>query len=168
MSSLEIPIIVQAPDGHPFLPELDLCLDPHRPQDFAFVSHAHADHFAAHRRIVCSTETRRLIEGRFGAKRATFLDAPLGESIERDGFRLRFLSAGHIAGSAQLRVERLSDGATLVYTGDFKLRRALASEPTEVLHADTVIMETTFGLPKFRLPPADEVIAAMAKFARET
>lgn len=162
------PITVEAPAGQPFLPELDLWLDPHRPRPFAFVSHAHADHFAAHQRIVCSTETRRLLEGRFGARKAEYLDAPLGGSLELDGFRLRFLSAGHIAGSTQLHLERLSDGDTLVYTGDFKLRPALAAEPIQIRQANTVIMETTFGLPRFRLPPADAVIADLVRFARET
>ncbi len=159
---------ILAPHGLPYLPELDLWLDPHRSRDFAFVSHAHADHFAPHRRILCSTETRRLLEGRFGARRAEYLDAPLGGSLELGGCRLTLLSAGHIAGSAQLHVERLRDGASLVYTGDFKLRRGLAAEAVEIRPADTVIMETTFGLPRFRLPRAEGVISDMARFARET
>ena len=158
----------EAPHGQPYLPELDLWLDPRRSKEFAFVSHAHSDHFAPHRLILCSSETRKILRGRFGAKRSEFLDAPLGGFLDLNGFRLRFLSAGHIAGSAQLHVERLSDGATLVDTGDFKLRPGLSSEPTEIRPADTVIMETTFGLPRFRMPPTEEVIASIATFSRET
>lgn len=165
MSSSPSPIEISATGGQPLLPELDLWLDPHGPRDFAFVSHAHADHFARHRRLLCSSETRRLLEGRFGEKRADFIDAPLGKSLDFKGFRLRFLSAGHIAGSTQLHVERLGDGATMVYTGDFKLRPALAAEPVQIRPADTVVMETTFGLPRFTLPPAGGVISAMVRFA---
>ena len=47
--------------------DLGLWLDPHRAREFAFVSHAHADHFAPHGSILCSTPTRRLIEARYGA-----------------------------------------------------------------------------------------------------
>ncbi len=151
------------------LPPLGLWLDPHRPREFAFVSHAHADHFAPHGRILCSTPTRRLVEARYGAaaKRAEFLDLAFGESRILEGHRIELLPAGHIAGSAMLFVERLSDGATLLHTGDFKTRPAAGAERNVPRRADTLVMETTFGLPKFRFPPAGEVLAAMVKYARE-
>ncbi len=149
--------------------DLGLWLDPHRARDFAFVSHAHADHFAPHGRILCSTPTRRLIEARYGAaaQRAGILDLAFGEVREVDGYRVELLPAGHIPGSAMLFLERLDDGATLLHTGDFKTRAAPGAEGHQGRHADTLIMETTFGLPKFRFPAGDEVLAAMVKFALE-
>ncbi len=77
------------------------------------------------------------------------------------------LSAGHILGSAQLLLTRLSDGASLLYTGDFKLQPGDASQPATTRHAQTLILETTYGLPQYRMPPREEVLAAMVKFARE-
>jgi hypothetical protein len=75
------------------------------------------------------------------------------------------LAAGHIFGSAQSFVE--SDAGTLLYTGDFKLRPGLSAEPTQWRHADTLIMETTYGLPRYRMPPTEETMARMVDFCRE-
>ncbi len=163
----EIEIRVEA--GEALLPDLNLWLDPHRSRDFAFISHAHADHFAPHRRILCSTPTRRLIEARFGsAAKAEFLSLDFGERICLEGeFQVELLPAGHIPGSAMLFIERSRDGASLLHSGDFKTRPAPGAEPNSPRHADTLIMETTFGLPKFRFPPSSGVIAGMAKFASE-
>lgn len=169
MAALSIDFEIRLEAGDPLLTGCGLWLDPHRARDFAFISHAHADHFAPHRRILCSTATRQLIEGRFGsAAGAEFLSLDFGEShLLEGGYRVELLPAGHIPGSAMLFVERLADGATLLHTGDFKTRAAAGAEPNEARRADNVIMETTFGLPKFCFPPAAGVIAAMTKYARE-
>ena len=72
------------------------------------------------------------------------------------------LPAGHIFGSAQLFAE--SDAGSLLYTGDFKLRPGLSAERTEWRHAQTLIMETTYGLPRYCMPPTEEVMAQMVTF----
>lgn len=148
---------------------LGLWLDPHRARDFAFVSHAHADHFAPHGRILCSTPTRRLIEARYGAaaRRADFLDLAFGERREIGGHWIELLPSGHIPGSAMLFLESVDSGATLLHTGDFKTRNGAGAERHQLRRADTLIMETTFGLPKFRFPAVDKVVADMVKFALE-
>jgi len=86
---------------------------------------------------------------------------------ERDGFRLRLLPAGHIAGSAMLHVTRLKDQASLLYTGDFKIRRSRTAEAVGFLTADTLVMETTFGLPTFVLPSPMEVESALLRFVND-
>lgn len=160
---------LQVEKEDPFLPGSQLWLDPHRPQEFAFVSHAHADHFAPHGLTLCSNETRQLIESRFGDRDASFLSLGFGEAHTlENGNTLQLFPAGHIPGSAMLRIECGETGNSLLHTGDFKTRPALGAEPIEIPHADLVIMETTFGIPRFRLPPASEVISAMVKFARES
>jgi DNA ligase 1 len=154
--------------GDPWIEGPGLWLDPHRPRDFAFVSHAHADHFAPHQKILCSSVTRRLLEARFGASKSEFIDLNWGEKKQiGDDFEAEMLPAGHIPGSVMLFLRRLSDGATLLHTGDFKTREALGAEKNQSRKADTLIMETTFGIPKFVMPPSTEVLTAMAKFARE-
>ena len=58
--------------------------------------------------------------------------------------------AGHIFGSAQCLV--FVDEETLLYSGDFKLRPGRSAEQAECRHADTLVMETTFGVPRYGLP----------------
>jgi DNA ligase-1 len=152
-----------------YLPEADLWLDPHFGADRAFISHAHSDHVARHQTTFCSELTLHLMRERYGLKKdGTFHALPMREVFEWEGWELRLLPAGHILGSAMLHLTRKSDGTTLLYTGDYKLRQGLSSERCELLQADTLIMETTFGLPHFRFPPMSEVISQMLKFVRET
>jgi DNA ligase-1 len=152
-----------------YLPEADLWLDPHFGVERAFISHAHSDHVARHQTTFCSELTQHLMRERYGLKKdGTFHPLPMRELFEWEGWELRLLPAGHILGSAMLHLTRKSDGATLLYTGDYKLRQGLSSERCELLQADTLIMETTFGLPHFRFPTMSEVISQMLKFVRET
>ncbi len=92
--------------------------------------------------------------------------AGFGETREFANGRATLLPAGHIMGSAQLFFETAA--GSLLYTGDFKLAPGLAAEQCEWCHADTLVMETTFGLPRYRMPPRTEVAARVVAFCRET
>ena len=152
-----------------YLPEADLWLDPHFGVKRAFISHAHADHVARHEMTFCSEVTRDLMKTRYGFKNEGEVRAlPLREVIEWEGWELQLLPAGHIIGSAMLHLTRTADGATLLYTGDYKLRQGLSSERCELLHADTLIMECTFGLPQFAFPPVSQIVAQVLKWVQET
>ena len=152
-----------------WLPEADLWLDPPFGVARAFVSHAHADHVARHGVTFCSELTGLLMRKRFGAKAdAEFRELGWREPVLWEGWELRLLPAGHIAGSAMLHLTRVRDGATLLYTGDYKLRQGLSSTPCELLPADTLIMETTFGLPEYAFPPPEEVVRQVLQWTRET
>ncbi|MEP6668052.1 MAG: ATP-dependent DNA ligase [Chthoniobacter sp.] len=146
------------------LPEHGLWLDPEDAQPFAFVSHAHADHIARHPEYIASAGTARLMQARLGGEREGHI-LEYGQPARFRDFQITLLPAGHIFGSAQSLIE--SEHGSLLYTGDFKLRPGLSAEPTEWRHAETLIMETTYGLPKYRLPPTEEVIARMIAFCRE-
>lgn len=152
-----------------YLPEADLWLDPHFPTKRAFISHAHADHVARHEMTFCSETTRDLMKTRYGFQtEGTTRMLPMRQAVEWEGWELRLLPAGHIIGSAMLHLTRKADGATLLYTGDYKLRQGLSSERCELLHADTLIMECTFGLPQFSFPPTAQVVEQVLKFVQET
>lgn len=152
-----------------YLPEADLWLDPHFGVERAFISHAHSDHVARHRTTFCSELTLELMRARYGVKAdSTFHPLPMRQIFEWEGWQMRIFPAGHIVGSAMLHLTRLNDGATLLYTGDYKLRQGLSSERCELLPADTLIMETTFGLPQFHFPPTAETVRAMLRWVRET
>lgn len=142
-----------------------LWLDPKDATPFAFVSHAHSDHLANHREIIASTATARLMQARMPAKRAENI-LPFGVPCEVRGMQITLLPAGHILGSAQIHLQ--SHQGSLLYTGDFKLRPSISAEATQWKAADTLIMETTFGLPRYCLPPTDSTLAEMVGFCRET
>lgn len=148
------------------LPAIDLWLDPRDPRPAAFVSHAHSDHIGRHREIILTPATAKLMQARLPGERIEYV-VPFGEAFAFRGARLTLLPAGHIAGSAQLHVTEEATGASLLYTGDFKLRPGLSAEPIEWRAADTLVMETTFGLPQYRFPPRDETIAHVVEFCRD-
>lgn len=151
-----------------YLPEVDLWLDPPFAARRAFVSHAHSDHVARHQTSICTPLTRDLMLARRSAGKGTrFCTLKPGERMSLDGFDLQVLEAGHILGSAMLHVTRQRDGVTLLYTGDFKLRQGLTGKAAELCAADSLIMETTFGMPRYRFPPTTAVAEAMVTFVQD-
>jgi Cft2 family RNA processing exonuclease len=134
-----------------YLPQQNLWLDPWEAKDFAFVSHAHSDHIAPHREIIVSERTASLMRARLPGKRNEIILPFSQEKVVR-GMRLTLFPAGHIFGSAQLFLRTEND--SLLYTGDFKLRQGQSAEATEWTAARTLIMETTYGIPRYR-PAAD-------------
>src|SRR5262245_15667548 len=147
-----------------YLPNENIWLDPSNARPFAFVSHAHSDHIAPHDEIIVSERTARLMQVRLPGKRNEHVLA-FGQSTAVRGLNVTLLPAGHILGSAQFFLE--TDAGTLLYTGDFKLRPGRSAEATEWRRADTLIMETTYGLPHYRFPSTDFVVQQIVAFCRE-
>ncbi len=148
-----------------YLPRQNLWLDPWDAKHFAFISHAHSDHIAPHEEIIVSERTSRLLQNRMPGRRTEHV-LPFGEKRAVHGLDLMLLPAGHIFGSAQCFL--FAGHETLLYTGDFKLRPGRSAEQAQWRHADTLIMETTFGLPRYRFPPTQQVIDEIVAFCRET
>jgi DNA ligase-1 len=67
-----------------------------------------------------------------------------------------------------IHITRLADQASLLYTGDFKIRPSRTAERIVFAQADTLIMETTFGLPRHRFPETSEVENEIINFVRES
>jgi DNA ligase 1 len=147
------------------LPELNLWLDPQDERDTAFVSHAHSDHIGNHREVILSETTAKLMAARLPGRRVEHA-LPFHSLVDFRGASVTLLPAGHIFGSAQIHFQWR--GKTLLYTGDFKLRPGKSAEPIGWLPADTLIMETTYGLPQYIFPPVDQVIAEVTNFCVET
>jgi len=147
-----------------YLPNEDIWLDPWDAKPFAFVSHAHSDHIAPHDEIIVSERTARLMQARMpGERREHILN--FGEKKTIRGLDVTLVPAGHIFGSAQFFLET-KDGS-LLYTGDFKLRPGRSAEPAEWRQAQTLIMETTFGIPRYRFPPTEEIVGQIVAFCRD-
>jgi DNA ligase-1 len=146
------------------LPEHDLWLDPWDSKPRAFVSHAHSDHIAAHGEIITTPATAQLMLARLPGTRIEHL-LEFGNPAQVGDLQVTLIPAGHILGSAQILIEE--SRGSLLYTGDFKLRPGLSAEPAEWRHAQTLVMETTYGLPRYRFPPTHEVIARLVAFCQE-
>jgi DNA ligase-1 len=148
-----------------YLPQQDLWLDAWDAKRFAFVSHAHSDHVAPHDEIILSDRTARLMHARLPGTRTEYV-LPFGKRRTVQDLEIMLLPAGHIFGSAQLCL--FTAGDTLLYTGDFKLRPGKSAEQAQWERADTLIMETTFGLPRYRFPPTEQIVSQVVTFCRET
>lgn len=164
--------VVQFPtvplDFHPrslSLPTLGLRLDPHRPCPFAFVSHGHADHFARHEKIITSVANAHILRKRYSVSNERLLILDWEDQITIDDHRIQLFPAGHITGSAMIRIEH--EGESLLYTGDFKTRDSLTAESPVFPKADILAMETTFGLPHYTFPPNENIHVDILTFAKE-
>ncbi len=148
-----------------YLPRADFWLDPGFPAKHAFVSHAHSDHTGRHQLTLCTPQTARLMQARMSGDLGVLETLDYGEMRAYGDWSATLFPAGHVLGSAQLLYE--AEEGSLLYTGDFKLRRGLSSEMASVPVAETLIMETTFGLPRYQFPPAEQTMAAVVKFCHE-
>jgi len=136
---------------------IDLAIDFRRRQPRGFISHAHTDHMARHELAFCTPATAALYQKRYGSRPTRAM--PLFESLELGVFRLAAHPAGHVLGSAMLLVD---DGRErLLYTGDFKLAASCTAEPAQPPQADVLVMESTYGDPRYRLPPREETVAQL-------
>lgn len=129
------------------------------------MSHGHSDHIARHAAGLASPATVALVAARLGVCRL----APLGfgDSIERLGHRISLAPAGHVLGAAQVVVDA-PDGRRLVYTGDFSVRTRQTVKSAAPIRADVLIMECTFGLPRYVFPPDEEIQAQIRRFVERT
>ena len=135
----------------------DFYVDPWNPVERAVITHAHADHLCAgSKSYLCARPCEALLRARVGAE-AAIESLPYGEARNINGVRVSFHPAGHILGSAQVRIEY--QGQIWVASGDYKL----APDPTctgfEAVQCHTFITESTFGLPIFRWPEPGETLA---------
>jgi Cft2 family RNA processing exonuclease len=147
-----------------FVPAANLHLDARRAPGLTFVSHAHSDHCSGAAHIVCTRETAELHRRVRGTKEVTTLG--WGDQLPVSDATLELSPAGHTLGAA-MAVIRSASG-TLVYTGDYKLRPGAFSAGVTVPRCDTLVMECTFGDPRFRFPPEKDVIARLYEFIDET
>jgi putative mRNA 3-end processing factor len=125
----------------------DFYIDPHRAVDVAVITHAHSDHARrGSKKYVCVDRGVELLRTRIG-KGIAVETYGYGEAFTLGRARVSFHSAGHILGSAQVRVE--VDGEVWVASGDYKRDADPSCDPFESVPCDTFITEATFGTPKF-------------------
>ena len=135
----------------------DFHIDPWRPVKRAVITHAHADHArSGSRSYLCSQDSRIILQSRLGpAARVDTLE--YGRSLSINSVNVSLHPAGHILGSAQVKLEK--NGYSVVVSGDYKTHGDPTCSPHETIRCHTFITESTFALPIFRWPNPDQIIA---------
>lgn len=128
----------------------DFFVDPWRPVDRALITHAHADHARpGHRRYLCTDACMPVMRHRLGdiaCETVSYSETRrIGDAL------VSFHPAGHVPGSAQIRVE--VGGEVWVVSGDYKTEPDGLCEAFAPVRCHTFISECTFGLPVFRWQP---------------
>lgn len=147
-----------------YCPAADLHIDPWLPVDRAVITHAHGDHAKwGSRHYLASREGARVLQSRL-APDASIELLDYGETRLISDVRLSLVPAGHILGSAQVRLER--EGEVWVVSGDYKTEADPTCSPFEPVPCHTFITESTFGLPIYRWRPQSEIFADMRAWWR--
>ena len=161
MSEAAPDLIVQRPEGL-YCPPGDFFIDPWRPVARAVITHAHADHARrGHGHYLAAAPAEGVLRARLGE--ITLQTLAYGEVVDHFGVRISLHPAGHVLGSAQVRLEHA--GQVWVASGDYFVAGAGASAlednatcaPFEPVPCHCFITESTFGLPIYRWPPQHEV-----------
>jgi putative mRNA 3-end processing factor len=129
-------------------------IDPWRPVARAIITHAHSDHArVGHGSYLAAAAGADILKSRLGDIALDTLE--WGETVRHNGVTVSFHPAGHVLGSAQVRLEY--GGEVWVASGDYKLEPDNTCAPFEPVQCHTFITESTFGLPIYRWQPQQEI-----------
>ncbi|NDY92575.1 ligase-associated DNA damage response exonuclease [Ideonella livida] len=148
-------LVVQRPEGL-YCPPADLYIDPWRPVARAVITHAHADHARpGHGHYLAATPGLGLLRARLGE--VSLQGLAYGQALSHRGVRVSLHPAGHVLGSAQVRLEHR--GQVWVVSGDYKTGPDPTCTAFEPVRCHTFITECTFGLPIYRWAPQAQTLA---------
>jgi putative mRNA 3-end processing factor len=144
--------------------EAGIYIDPWKPVERAVITHAHSDHArygSGH--YLCHDDSAAIMKHRLGDISVSTL--PYNKTIYINGVALSFHPAGHILGSAQVRLSR--GGETWVISGDYKVVNDGYTVPFEPVKCDHFVTESTFGLPVYNFPSPAELSAEVNSWIEE-
>jgi putative mRNA 3-end processing factor len=139
-----------------YCPAGDFYIDPWQPVEFAVVTHAHSDHARWGSQNYLTTHTGESVLRQRMGPAAAIRAVAYGESLDRNGVRVSLHPAGHILGSAQVRLEHR--GLAWVVSGDYKVEPDPTCGPFEPVRCHVFVTESTFGLPIYRWPAERAVL----------
>lgn len=156
-------LVIARPEGL-YCPPGDFYIDPWRPVDRAVITHAHGDHARwGMKHYLAAAPGEGILRSRIGAD-MPLQTLPYGERIVHHGVTLSFHPAGHVLGSAQVRLEY--EGEVWVASGDYKVEPDGTCAPFEPVRCHTFITESTFGLPIYTWQPQAEIFAGINEWWR--
>jgi len=143
-------LVIARPEGL-YCPPGDFYIDPWRPVDRAVITHGHGDHArVGNRHYLTAASGAGILRSRLGQD-IHLQTLPYGERLLHHGVTLSLHPAGHVLGSAQVRLEY--QGEVWVASGDYKVEPDGTCTPFEPVRCHTFISESTFGLPIYRWTP---------------
>src|ERR1700760_3028310 len=133
-------------------------IDPWKPVDDAVITHAHADHaYPGHKRYLAHHFSREVLIYRLGELNLRTVE--YGEKVMKNGVEISLFPAGHVIGSAQVRVCYRDE--IWVVSGDYKVEDDGISTPFEPVRCHHFITECTFGMPVYKWKPQKEIFDDM-------
>ena len=163
MTSDSEPLVVVTANGL-YCPPGDFYVDPWQPVQTAVITHGHGDHLRyGSARYILARPGAGIARQRLGGDREL---APVeyGKRIPLGTTTVSLHPAGHILGSAQIRIEH--EGRVWVVSGDYKRQPDPTCAPFEPLECDVFISEATFALPVYRWPQTSKVIEEVYRWWR--
>jgi putative mRNA 3-end processing factor len=144
-----------------YCPEADFYIDPVRAVPRALITHGHSDHArAGHGAVLATPETLAIMALRYGENFCeTRQSISYGETVKLAGITASYHPAGHVLGSAQIKL--VGRSGCVVISGDYKRARDPTCAAFELLRCDAFVTEATFGLPVFRHPDASHEVAKL-------
>ncbi|MCK7557359.1 hypothetical protein MKQ70_21070 [Chitinophaga sedimenti] len=137
--------VLQFTDSGIYCPAGDFYIDPWKPVTKAVITHAHSDHARpGNQQYLCHEHSVPLLQLRLGQD-ITVQGVKYGETTLINGVQVQFYPAGHMIGSAQIKVT--VGGQSWVVSGDYKTENDGISEAFEPVKCHVFITESTFGLP---------------------
>ena len=142
----------------------DFYIDPWKPVSLAVITHAHADHARwGNEAYLCHELSKPILQHRLGDLKIQTL--PYHQEIAINGVRLSLYPAGHVIGSAQIRLEY--KGEICVVSGDYKVEYDGISTAFEPVKCHTFVSESTFGLPIYKWRPQAEIFENIGNWAAD-
>jgi putative mRNA 3-end processing factor len=153
-------LVVLRPEGM-YCPAGDFHIDPWRPVPRAVITHAHADHARpGHGHCLAAAEGETVLRARLGGVGLQLLG--WGQTVVHNGVSVSLHPAGHILGSAQVRLAHR--GRVWVVSGDYRVEPDPTCSAFEPVRCDTFITESTFGLPVYRWQPQRVLMAEISRW----
>lgn len=143
----------------------DFFIDPWKKVERALITHSHSDHARpGHFSYLAHRQSESVMKLRLG-QNISIQTVEYGEIVNHNGVKISFHSAGHILGSAQIRLEY--DGEIWVVSGDYKLESDNLTPEFESVSCDHFITEATFGMPVFQWKPQRYVFDEINQWWKE-
>jgi putative mRNA 3-end processing factor len=157
-------MLIQFTNRGIYCPQADVYIDPWKPVSKAIITHAHSDHARiGNSSYLSHTDSESILRYRLGE--ISLQTLPYNETVVMNGVRISLHPAGHVIGSAQVRLEY--QGEVWVISGDYKVKKDGLTIPFEPLKCQHFVTESTFGLPIYNFPESDELKIRLNDWVKE-